>query len=276
MGQHYVPQYYLEGFTDIYSKIHQYEKGKITILSTATQSVANENHRWSSETENYLANQIEVPANPVLKNIRNKLPINQLEKEVLAAYMVVLLRRVPKGWQRTKKFVPEFFDNLENLVLKLMEEHPAKIDILKRRQLEIKELRTKWENEFPSELWSEYLKPDYTPQILAALPAMTWTFLVSERGIPFLTNDNPVFFFEGLGIGKTESEVIFPVSSSVTLFASWKANFVEGYVSAKEVIIREINRRTASNTTKYAFYSREANWVVNLINKKHYKLYRIN
>lgn len=275
MGQHYIPQYYLNGFTDLSSKIFQYEKGTSTILPTSTKSVANENHRWSEETESYLANQIEAPANQVIDKIRNHAHITQSEKEILSAYMVVLWRRVPRGLSRTKSYVPKFFDDLNNHIQKLMEANPSKIDVFQNRQQEIKSLRLKFENEFPRELWSEYLKPDVTPQTLATIPKMTWTFLTSQSTQPFLTSDNPVFFFENLGIGRSESEISFPISNTITLWATWRKDVKENFIRANESAIKEINRRTASNMTKYVFYSLSASWVVNLINKKNFRLNRI-
>ena len=275
MGQHYVPQYYLNGFTDLSSTIYQYEKGSSIILPTSTKSVANENHRWSEKTELYLANQIEAPANQVIDKIRYHTPITQSEKEILAAYMVVLWRRVPRGLDRTKTYVPKFFDDLDSHILKLMEANPSKIDILQDRQQEIKGLRLKFEDEFPRELWSEYLKPNVTPQTLATIPKMTWNFLTSKTTQPFLTNDNPVFFFENLGIGRPESEITFPISSTITLWATWRKDLKENFIRANESAVKEINRRTASNTTKYVFCSFSAPWVVNLINKKNFRLNRI-
>ena len=104
---------------------------------------------------------------------------------------------------------------------------------------------------------------------------MTWTFLTSEKKQPFLTNDNPVFFFEGLGIGKHQSEITFPISGTIALWATWRTNLAEGYVAAKDAATREINRRIASAATRYVYYSIQAPWVVSLINKKNLKLHRL-
>jgi hypothetical protein len=281
MGQHYIPQYYLEGFTNsaASSNIWVYKKGSSRIFRTAIKTVANENKRWSKSVEAYLANKIEAPAKPVLDKIRNRQPIAQGDKEVLSAYMVVMLKRVPRGMERTKTNAPKVlnkvFASVENDILKLIQEHPSKASVLESRLQELHSLKSKYENEFPLELWYNNLTPDNTPGLLALLPAMTWIFLTSEKRQPFLANDNPVFFFESLGIGKPESEITFPISSTIALWAIWRKNLVEGYTTAKDAVIREINRRTASAATKYVYYSIEAPWVVSLINKKNLKLHRL-
>ena len=118
------------------------------------------------------------------------------------------------------------------------------------------------------------LTSDALPQIRAILPAMTWVFFAPDKKQHFITSDNPIFFFKGMGIGKPESEITFPLSSTITLWATWR-NLKEGYIPAKDACIREINRRTASIATRYVYYSEEAQWVVNLINKKIFRLNRL-
>jgi len=281
VGQHYIPQYYLQGFTESTdsSNIWVYEKGSTRKFSTSIKSIANENNRWPKSVEEYLADQIETPANLVLDRIRNRQPISQSDMDTLAAYMVIMLQRVPKGLERTKAKAPEVLDKVFNDVkaeiTRLISEHPSKEAILQKRLQELPSLKLKYENDFPIEVWYQNLKPDALPQIRTILPTMTWVFFTSDKKQPFLTNDNPLFFFEGLGIGRPESEITFPISSTITLWATWHKNVREGYISAKDHIIREFNRRTTSAATKYVYYSEEAQWVVNLVNKKNLRLNRL-
>jgi len=87
-----------------------------------------------------------------------------------------------------------------------------------------------------------------------------------------LTSDNPFFFFESLGVGRPESEVSFPISSDVALWATWRTDLKEGFVPAKDSLIREFNRRTVSIAKRHLFYSRNEKWVVSLANKKAVRL----
>jgi len=281
MGQHYIPQYYLDGFSDspTSSNIWVYEKDSNRIFRTTTKTVANENRRWPKSVEAYLANQVEAPAKSVLEKIRNRKPIMQGDKDVLSAYMVVMLKRVPRGLERTKTNAPDVleqtFASLNIDILRLISEHPSKASILQNRLQELQSLKLKYQSEFPMEVWYDNLTPDSSPKLLAILPAMTWIFLSSDKRQPFLTNDNPVFFFESLGIGRPESEISFPISSTIALWATWRTNLVEGYIAAKDATIKEINRRTASAATRYVFYSVKAPWVVSLVNKRTLKLHRM-
>lgn len=179
MGQHYIPQYYLDGFSDspTSSNIWVYEKDSNRIIRTTTKTVANENRRWPKSVEAYLANQVEAPAKSVLEKIRNRKPIMQDDKDVLSAYMVVMLKRVPRGLERTKTNAPDVleqtFASLNIDILRLISEHPSKASILQNRLQELQSLKLKYQSEFPMEVWYDNLTPDSSPRLLAILPAMT-------------------------------------------------------------------------------------------------------
>lgn len=280
MGQHYIPKYYLKGFTDLQkpSNIWVYEKGSTRIFSTTIEKVAIENNRWPKDTEEYLANVIEDPANPVLEKIRNCQAITQDDKDVLSAYIVLMLKRVPKGLERMKEIAPEVadevFENVESSIQRLLVKYPEKRSILEAHLQKLPDYKLEYEKEFPMEVYYNNLTPNSTPGILDVLRSMKWTFLISN-GQPFLASDNPVFYFESLGLGNSTSELSFPISSDITLLTTWRKNILEGYVAIKENILREINRRTASIATKYIYYSQKVQWVVNLVNKKNPRLNRL-
>ena len=227
MGQHYIPKYYLNGFSDPFkpASIWVYERGSRRVFCTATENVANENRRWPESVEQYLANRIEEPAKPVLDKMRNHQLITVNDKQTFSDYMVIMLKRVPKDLERIKAELPavreKIFAKLNKEILRAAEEHPSKKNVAQELLKELPRLRAKYENEFPMELWYDTLSLDSLPRVRAILPAMTWVFLISEKKQPFLASDNPLFFFEGLGIGRPESEITFPISSRVALWATW-------------------------------------------------------
>ena len=110
-----------------------------------------------------------------------------------------------------------------------------------------------------------------TPQSPRLLSQMTWRFFTCEKPNAFLTNDNPVFIFKHIGIGNKYSELTFPISSYITLWATWRY-IDEGYFPANNHVIKEINRRTASEATRFIYFSKNRDWVVTLANKKEHPL----
>ncbi len=198
------------------------------------KNVANENNRWPRDIETYLASKIEAPANYVLDKIRNQLPITRNDKQKLAAYIVIMIGRVNKGLELSKEAFPKVkekvYGEFETRLKKLIEENPSKSEVFKQRLNELSELKIKFDKEFPNKIWYQSLKPDAFPKLYRTISVMTWRFFVSDNKQPFLTSDNPVFFFKWLGVGKLDSEVTFPISSKVTLQALWNKNAKEGYI----------------------------------------------
>ncbi len=280
MGQHYIPRYYLKGFSNSFNQPHiwVYEKGSIEVFESNIKNIAQENNRWSQSTENLLNSQIEQPANKVLNKIKSRLSITDEEKEALSVYIVSMIQRVPAGFEAIKKLGPEtlktVIDNIKNDIENLVQENPSKKHILEQRLRELPSLKSKFENYFPPELWYRTLSPNALPKVIAILPAMTWIFIVSNNQA-FLTSDNPVFFFKNWGLGNPQSEVTFPISSNIALWASWINSLDKTYSSRKNYnVIREINRRTVAAATRYVYYSTEEQWIINIVNKKTIKLHQ--
>jgi len=281
MGQHYIPQYYLKGFCypqePSYSYV--YEKGKDTCFRAPIKTIANEKLRWPEEVETYLAEKIEAPANPILNKIRNHQQLTNEDKDILSSYMVVMLQRVDEGFKRKQELAPSIiedtFNHLNKIILELIERHPEKKSNLEKSLADLQELKPKYEKEMPKELWYYGITPDTPLQVRFIMRDMTWNFFTTNKWHPFLTCDNPVFFFKYNGIGSPDSEITFPISSTVALWATWNRKIAEGYIPAREPLVREINRRTTDNATRWVYGSIKENWVVSLINKKHLKHKRI-
>jgi hypothetical protein len=108
MHTHYVPQYYLKGFCSAATPatLSRYEKGSRKILTTTTKNLAQQRNLYPAEVEEFLATQIEQPANAVLDRIRDRVPLAVEDKAVLASYMMALLKKAfltTKGTKDTKK-----------------------------------------------------------------------------------------------------------------------------------------------------------------------------
>lgn len=280
MGDHYVPQYYLSGFSPDGRSIWVYDKVQERKFGTQIKSIANENSFYSPEVENYLANCVEGPANGVLKKIRQKEAITQRDKETLSAYMVCMMKRVPQGRSRVKKFAPSVANRIGAKIDEKLKNatiaEPSRAEFFEKRWAEVQEVLERFSRELPKEIWLTNIPPERSPQTLAALSRMTWRFFVSDRGPSFLTSDNPVFYFTTLGIGRPQSEVTFPISSTIALWATWRQDIDEvHFIPAKESVVKELNRRTASLATRYMFHSKNEPWVLSLLTRATWRLNRL-
>lgn len=277
MGHHYIPQYYLEGFSSLDTNmVWVYEKNGPLKFQTTVINTANEKNYYGQEVENYLSKEIEGPANSVINKIRNRVNISNEDKMTLAIYMVVMLKRVPQSKLRMREMAPDVANKLQakwdDETNQLIRTNQDQEEYYRKRLNELKENQEKFLKDPPKDFWLALIPPERTPSVIKILQKMTWLFLTNDTEPVFLTCDNPVFYFSELGIGRSESEVTFPIASNITLWASWRKDLTEGYVQAKSQACKEINRRTAFNATRFIYYKRDDDWVHNFINKKHLKL----
>jgi len=280
LGDHYVPQYYLRGFSqDSGGHIWAYDKIEGRAFATQVKSIANENDYYSRELENYLASRVEDPANDVIRKIRERSELTEKDKRVFSEYMVVMMKRVPKGKDRAAEITPSiagrFSQEIDEALSIIATEQPERNEFIEMRRAEIQEILARYSEEPPKKIWLDNIPPERTPRILEAIAGMTWRFLTFDKHPAFFSSDNPIFFFTDIGIGKPESEVTFPISSSVVLWASWRPNLREGYFPTNKQVVKEINRRTASNATRFVFHCKKEHWILPFVIKGRRQLHRL-
>ena len=277
MGYHYLPQYYLKGFSGADGKtIWVYDKRKKCKFATQVKSIANETGFYSPEVESYLADHVEEPAKAVLKKIRRRHQISTEDKQVFSEYMICMIIRVPRGKERVKQLAPSVAEDVRQeidrqLSAALLEE-PKKAAFIEGRRSEVHRMIDRYAKDPPDDIWLRTIPPERWPRASTALSRMRWKFLTFDRYPAFLTSDNPVFYFPSLGIGRPESEVTFPLSSNVALWATGQANLAEDFLPTNAQVVRELNRRTASTATRYLFHSTDEEGVLRLLNQRSWRL----
>ena len=281
MGDHYIPRYYLKGFTESESDIiWVYQKDSQSPFKATAANIANINNFYSREVEEHLANDIEEPAKKVFDKIRGLQQIEFEDKETLAKYLMVLWKRVPKqkDWITHKK-LPDIMDTILDDVkkdfIRLREERPDRLAIIEKRLLELQDIREHKSDELINDTWLNSILSENTSQSIEAMCNMTWVFFHSQTEDFFICSDNPLFFFPWMGIGKKKSELTFPVTKDIALWATWRIDYKDGYAFCRPYTVKEINRRTITNSYRYLFSPKPADWIPQLTNKKYVRLNRI-
>lgn len=277
MGDHYVPQYYLKGFCrNSGHTIWVYDKQEGSKFSTQVKSIANICGLYPPELEKYLSEEIESPANKVLEKIRNRENLTPTEKITLSRYIAVMWKRVPEGKSRLKERAPriaaDLRKSLHRQLADAVSKDPSKEALAKRREAEIDEILDRYSRELPADIWHQIIPADRTPRMIEAIATMTWRFFTFDEKPAFLTGDNLIFFFSDIGIGKAQSELTFPISSHVMLWATRRLDLAEGYFPTTLAIVKEMTRRIASITTRYVFHAKEEDWILPFLAKKRWQL----
>jgi hypothetical protein len=243
MGDHYIPRYYLKGFTgEAQNSVWVYDKVKAKTFKASTERVAQEIGFYSRKVEEYLANMVESPANAIINKIRERQLVAPDEKLLLSKYMMVMHKRVPAGKQKFRKMAPGVADSLmkryDEALDEMMSSDGADVALIARRRKDIQEILAQFASAPPEDIWLGILSPEQTPRSVEAMAGMTWCFFTRDQDPLFLSSDNPVFFFPSMGLGNTDSELSFPVSSTVVLWGSWRKDLTEGYVPADSQSLR--------------------------------------
>ena len=277
MGNHYVPQFYLRGFTDG-NTIWVHDRQNARSFLSQPKAIANENDMYPEEVEQHLANAVEDPAKPAIEKIRARDPPNETDRVALARYVITLWKRVPQGRARVATRMPEVAasvrQELHEQLTAAAAAAPHLAEVSEARKAEVSSILERYERHLPPDIWQLSLSKESSEAVVASFLSMEWRFLFSDR-MQFLTCDNPVFFFEHEGIGKPTSEVTIPFSSSVTLWATRRPVTSTTYLPALPAAVREINRRMAVNATRFVYSRHAEEWILPFVCKSEYALNRL-
>ncbi len=279
LRSHYVPRYYLRGFSEDGQTLVVYHKEKLKYFVASIGDVAVRKGFYSEEIEEYLANKIEAPANKTLAKVRRKTPLSEEDKIALSRYIVVMWKRVPRAKQRFKARAPKVAEQEREKVHTILREiaagDPSKAELVDQRRREADSVLDRMASNPPDDIFFQILPPEATPLMVVAVATMSWTFLTAGGQWSYISCDNPVFHFESLGIGRPNSELSLPLCSDVALFGSYSLELGTQYVEARPKLVKEVNRRTASIAEEYVYHSRNEQWVLPFLKKGNWKLHKL-
>lgn len=275
MGHHYIPQWYLRNF-GIPSQpdfIWLYEKHGGPARRVPIAGVAQAKRFYSPQTEGALARHVEPAGNAVIQKLMSETPITPVERLQLAFYIGVMMKRVPARRRRAAEMIPGV---LADVVSKVREELEviantlqADPELLARRLQEVNAAEKKIVLQPPPEVLAQIHEPWPSEGMLHALFGMAWRVMISPGPQYFITTDNPAFFFRSYGLGTKESELSFPLSTTHALHGSWQETSSRlVFLRATPPLVKEINRRLASETERLAFYHEPALWLPKVLAKK--------
>jgi hypothetical protein len=277
MGHHYLPQFYLRGFTNG-NTIWVHDRLERRSFPSQPKSIANENKLYTDDIEQHLANDVEQPAKSAIETLRSHQPFDSNQRDALAHYVVALWKRVPDGRDRVYAEVPEVAESIRRELHVELDESamaaPELASLVEYRKTQVSEIIEKFKKEPPHEVWHHNLVRDSSPNVVAALISMNWRVLVATEA-DFLTSDNPVFFFQHEGIGRSTSELSVPLSSSVLLWAHLQPTHGPLFSEARREAVRVLNRRVVSNATRYVFSQRTEPWMLPFVCKANHVLTRL-
>jgi hypothetical protein len=267
MGHHYVPQKYLRGFaeTENPDAIWMYDKKLRQFTNPGIKSVAQEAGFYNNDVEQQLNEWVEKPANKVLDKLRNQERITDTDRLHLSVYIATMLKRVPKRRAEAFSMIPGVFEKTITKVRTQIQEWGQTTqnkELFERRLLEVEAAEKKLRNEVPDFLIEQIRQPWASEEMISAIYTMPWRIAYSPASDFFITSDNPAYFFKAYGIATPKSELTFPISTDLALFASWQGEQnTTIYVQARPKLVREANKRLISGAERFVFSHRQDDWI---------------
>jgi len=112
------------------------------------------------------------------------------------------------------------------------------------------------------------------PDVVNTLMSFNWILLRTPPDA-LLTCDNPVYFHEHEGLVRPQSEMTMPLSPSTALWATREPLKDGSQARATSNTVREINRRTAHNSTRLVVSSTNHPWLWPFLQKRQWQLNRL-
>lgn len=281
MKNHYVPQNYLKGFSHaLGNQLWAYDRKEKCNFKANVLDLAHENNFYSGKLEKKLAEEFDGPASKVLNKIRNKKELTQEDKILLSLYLLALRKRGPAGKARIHAQMSEVSlkvgHNFHAQIDQVIFQEPEFGEMGLKIKEKVNEILAKFVNNPPDGIFHDVVAIDSIPQLVAQIVQMTWKFFYSPQPMAFLTCDNPVFFFEELGIGNPNSELSVPITSEIALWATNRKDLSHEYFPVTNSVIKELNRRTVSNSTRFVYSGVDQPWIASFVFKGAWKLNRMN
>jgi hypothetical protein len=242
--------------------------------------VAQERGFYDDQIELQLAREVEEPGSSVIQKLIKADSISSLDRFHLTFYVGTMLKRVPDRRQRALALLPSLVEDTKTSVyqklIAMAEASGASSELLREKLSEADTLVEQFAVEPPPVIFEQIRTPWPTEKMLEAIYRMTWRVLVTDGPLYYITTDNPVFFFRCWGLGTLNSELTFPLSTTHALHGSFQpteSNLT--YCQARRSFVREVNRRLASEATRFAFHHQRTEWITNLLRNRNPHLSRI-
>jgi len=278
MRNHYTPKQYLRNFLNAEGGLWQHDCKLGTSRTVNVDGVGNEVGLYSEKVERELNTLVEIPTHHIFKKILAKQAISAEDRTALAKYIVILLKRVPAARDRAMETLPHlasaYLEGVQNELTKFAQSDPTYLQRTEEVRKEVEHHIERVRSDLPTHLWYEGFNLTDEGPVEQALLSMKWVFLHS-KSLQYLTSDNPVFYFVHEGIGGPLSEVTFPISSSIALWATRRIVVDGSHLQASPSAVRQINSRTAHNCKRFILSRDNETWILPFISKGEWELQRM-
>jgi len=288
---HYVPRFYLEGFTaGDPSMLWVYDKDTGRRWKASTRDAGLETHYHSitrddgtrdSETIESAFAEFESDSAPALRAIRAGELLSGDDRAQLAAFIAVQMTRVPLARRHTETIARMVGEAAARPILKAQLEGPpdqqwesTKLMLEELRALGLPALRVE---DIMVEPKREIMLAGVisAPALAQLFYDMTWAILPAKGRHSFVTSDNPLVSgpassSPGVGLASSNAVVVFPLSSTRCLFANWKHGRRQWNVprsKVSEAMVVALNKRVIAGALRFVYSDQDSDGLGRLVER---------
>jgi len=284
MKHHYLPQFYLQGFTDPdtpqgqepYVWVHRAEdrtwerRAPVNVAAETdyyvfTDETGNESH----EIEQAFSQVESIWAPLIREKIQRQRSFTAEERLEFAGFVALMYARVPGQIEHVGDFMAEVAEMVAATYLQAWKEDPRRLEAFKRQYRE--EMGEEFGDVRPEDLSMEGIKiTTKRPAALAMtlstvttaaqlIADMGWTFWLSSAPDFFITSDYPFCLHNpkippdspyGPGLGQKHVEVTMPITREIAFMAGWPSQGTR-WRQAPRNIVEQMNYRAAMRASRF-------------------------
>lgn len=243
--------------------------------------VAQSHDYYAPEIEEKLTQFVEIPGNGAMGKLLRQESLIPSERFDLAYYMCTMMKRVPRHRRKSLEMYPAVLVQTIAEITNEVKEAARQADDLDETWLEhqlteLSAAKYKLLLEPPQGVIDQIRKPWPNRKMVSIVYHMTWRILESSGPQYFITSDNPAVRLGDLGLARVACEISFPLSATAALHGCWQGKPQSLiFVTVQQGLVREINRRTVSQTERVAFCHEEEPWLQATLAKQRPYLSRI-
>jgi hypothetical protein len=267
MGKHYVPQAHLRRFQDdsIPGLIWMYDKKTKSFVQASISNVAQQADFYSEDVEKALANVIELPGNRCMNKLLRQESLDNAERTQLSLYMMVMATRGPrqrrKSFELASKVLATVIDDTQKEFEQLKRENLKNSEQSRMWQEELDAVAEKYSKQMPEQILNQINTPFWSEKTVECIHNMAWHIIPAPPSMCFVTCDTPAHFFEGLGLGNSDSEFTFTISKTNALIGEQRHSWGITYEKSNVRVAKEVNRRILSAAERFVFSPRKGDWI---------------
>lgn len=268
--QHYVPQTYLNHFSDESGYLHIYDKVKDEFRKQAPVNAGYSKHFYTIDyngekdffIENALAQRIDILYNPIVEKVTKNEILNNKDKQNLGLYLACQHLRTPAHRKNYNQMFETGVKQLTKLKYSFQKHHEILTDEMKHPELESIIENEEYTVDVPKEYSLELLM-SFADEMGNMLSRHNIIVIKASSKAEFISSDNPYNMYkedwvqpwEGLGVINTVK--IFPLTPKYILILKGVGeNMIYTPPLARDKV-RDFNFQVASSSDRYLFSGNE-------------------